>query len=351
MERVIDRLLFITILFAILFIMHFYSLGRLSSLFGINKKLGYYLVVIGLSLSLIISTIICRYSYNPLTKALYVVAAIWFGIQFILFATVLVYEVPRLFLNIKGTLGGTIIVSIVGILTVVSIINAQFIRIKEVEIPSFGKEMKAVLLSDIHIGTIWGKNHLQKIVDRTNALEPDVVFITGDLVSGGTVLIEDAFSPLGDLEAKTFFAHGNHERYEGIEEVEALLANNGIEVLADERADFEGIEIIGLSYSEDGDRIESVLGEIDISEDKPTVLLTHVPIDPKNDRIELILAGHTHAGQIFPFNFVVQWRYKFIEGLYTLGDTRLYVTPGTGTWGPPMRLGSRNEITLFKLRQ
>ena len=89
---------------------------------------------------------------------------------------------------------------------------------------------------------------------------------------------------------------------------------------------------------------------MDISEDKPTIMLTHAPMDPKNEKIELILAGHTHAGQIFPFHLVVRSRYKFIKGLHTSGKTRIYVTPGTNTWGPPMRIGSRNEITLLRLR-
>jgi predicted MPP superfamily phosphohydrolase len=350
MDRVIDRLFFISILFIILFLMHFYSFGRLASLFNIKKNAWYYLLLIMLSLSLVIATILCRVYFNPVTKILYIIAACWFGIQFILFSAILFYEIPRLLLPIKGTIGGTIIVAYVGIMTVASLINAQFIRVKEVEIPSFGKDLKAVLLSDMHIGTIWGRPLVQDVVDRTNALKPDVVFILGDLVSGGAALNEDDFAPLNDLEAKTFFINGNHERYEGAETMGRLLGNNGIEVLNNRKVDFGGIEIIGVDYIEDGDRVTSILDEVNISEDKPTVLLTHAPIDPKNENVELILAGHTHAGQIFPFHLVVRSRYKFIKGLYTSGNTKVYVTPGTSTWGPPMRIGSRNEITLLRLR-
>jgi len=350
MDRVIDRLFFISILFIILFSMHFYSFGRLASLFNIKKNAWFYVLLITLSLSLIIATILCRAYFNPVTKILYIIAACWFGIQFILFSAVLVYEIPRLFLPIKGVIGGTIIVAYVGIMTVASLINAQFVRVKEVEIPSFGKELNAVLLSDLHIGTIWGRSLVQDIVDRTNALKPDVVFITGDIVSGGAALNEDDYAPLSDLEAKTFFVNGNHERYEGVEIMDQLMGKNGIEVLNDKKVDFEGIEIIGIDYIEDGDRVASILDEMELSEDKPTVLLAHAPIDPENENVELILSGHTHAGQIFPFHLVVRSRYKFIKGLYTSGNTKIYVTPGTSTWGPPMRIGSRNEITLLKLR-
>ena len=350
MDRIVDRLFFISILFIILFLMHFYSFGRLASLFSIKKTAWFYLTLVILPSSLIFSTILCRFYFNTFTKTLYIVAACWFGIQFIFFSAVLFYEIPRLLFTIKGTLGGTIIVSYVAIMTVASIINAQFMRVKEVEIPSFGKDINAVLLSDMHIGTIWGRSLVQEIVDRTNALKPDVVFITGDLLSGGAELNEDDFTPLNDLEAKTFFVNGNHERYEGVETIERLLGDNGIEVLNDRKVEFEGIEIIGIDYIEDGDRVASLLDEMDLSENKPTIMLTHAPLDPKNEKVDLILSGHTHAGQVFPFHLVVRSRYKFIKGLYTSGNTQIYVTPGTNTWGPPMRIGSRNEITLLHLR-
>ncbi len=351
MERFIDRLIFISVFLAIIFLMHLYSFGRLSSLFGIRRNLWYYVTIALLASSLVLSTILCRVSYNFATRSLYLIAACWFGVQFILFAVVLFYEIPRLALRSGGRPAGIAIISCVTVLSLASMVNAHFIRIKEVEIPAFGKEAKAVLLSDIHIGTIWSGNHLRKIVDRTNSLKPDVVFMTGDLVSGGAVLREESLAPLRDLEAKTFFVHGNHEHYEGIEEIEKALLDVGIRVLNNERTDFEGIEIIGLDYPTGENHMETILKKMDISENKPTVLLSHAPADPKNDKVELVLAGHTHAGQIFPFNFVVRSRYKYIKGLYTLGPTRLYVTPGTGTWGPPMRLGSVNEITLLRLRQ
>jgi predicted MPP superfamily phosphohydrolase len=232
----------------------------------------------------------------------------------------------------------------------VSIINAQLIHTRTVEIPSFGKEMRAVLLSDIHVGTIWDSDRLQKIVEITNSLRPDVIFITGDIVSGGAILQEDTFASLSDLGAKTFFVHGNHEHYEGIEEVDKALYESGVRVLVDEKVEFGGIEIVGLGYDRNENHKISVLDKMHLSENKPSILLSHVPINPTNDAVNLILAGHTHAGQIFPFNFFIRLRHKYVRGKHTLGNSTLYVSPGTGTWGPPMRLGSRNEITLLLLK-
>jgi len=351
MERTImERIIFISVFLTIIFSMHLYSFLRLSSLFGLERKAWHYGVLFLLATSIIFATILSSFYTNPAAKILYMFAACWFGIQFLFFSAALIYEIPRLFIRGGGPTAGKAIVLIVALSTMASIINARFTRVKKVEIPSFGARLNAVQLSDLHIGTIWGKDYLQKIVDATNSLEPDVIFITGDIVSGAAVLRKEVFEPLADLEARSFFVNGNHEHYDGAEEIAGILTELGITVLCDEKAEFNGIEIVGVDYRENGERIASVLGDLALSNDTPTILLTHAPINPENERVELILAGHTHSGQIFPFNFIIWLRYKYINGLYALGNTSLYVSPGTNTWGPPMRLGSRNEITLLQLR-
>ncbi len=351
MERLAQRLMFISILLTVLFSMHFYSFLRLTSLFQINRRFWHYLLVVFLSLSLILATILCRYYFNVLTRAIYTVAACWFAIIFMLFFTILASEIIRILFKIDGFRTGVGVISLVTIASVAAIINAQFIHVKKVEIPDFGREAKAVLLSDMHVGTIWSKEYLRKVVEKTNALQPDVIFITGDIVSGGAVLTEDTLEPLKHLKAQAFFVYGNHEYYEGIELINRLINDNGITILNDEKVEFNGIDIIGLDYhrGENPSGLESFLNTMDISDERPTVLLSHAPLDPKNQKIDLVLAGHTHAGQVFPFGFFVRLRYPFIKGLHDLGNTKVYVTPGTGTWGPPMRLGSRNEITLLML--
>jgi predicted MPP superfamily phosphohydrolase len=282
-------------------------------------------------------------------RILYTIAACWFGTSFILFWVVVACDIVGLVFRVRGFHLGVAALGVTAMLAVASIINAQFIRVKTVDMPSFGKELRAVLLTDIHIGTVWSGEHLRKIVAMTNALQPDVVFITGDIVSGGTLLTPGLFAPLADIHAPAFFAYGNHEHYEGIEEVKKALDGTGVRILCDEKTDLNGIEIVGVDYRRRDGHTQSVLNELGVSRDKPTILMHHIPIDPQHEGVTLVLSGHTHNGQIVPFNFVVQLRYKFVHGLYTFGDTRLYVSPGTGTWGPPMRLGSMNEITLFKL--
>jgi hypothetical protein len=346
MDRtVMERVIFISVFFTIIFSMHLYSYMRLSSLMEIDRRPWHYVVVALLASSMIFSTILCSFSFNAATRALYAVSACWFGIQFLFFSAVFLYEVPRPFVRIDGSKAGMAIIVVVAILAVISIISAQFTRVKKVNLPSFGGKLNAVLLSDLHVGTIRGEKYLAEIVEMTNALEPDVVFITGDIVSGAAKLRKGVFEPLADLKAKTFFVNGNHEHYDGVEIVDKMLRDVGVTVLINETVEFNGIEVMGVDYRENEKDAAALLAEMEPSGDRPTILLSHAPIDPKDDRIGLVLSGHTHGGQIMPFYFIVKLRYKFMEGLYDLGGTSIYVTPGTSTWGPPMRLGTRNEIT------
>ena len=116
----------------------------------------------------------------------------------------------------------------------------------------------------------------------------------------------------------------------------------------------KGIQFVGIGYSDDKKLIKKKLGRLKIAKNKPSVLLYHVPLGmehAKKKGIDLQLSGHTHKGQVFPFNYLVMIEFRYLAGLYDIDGMKLYVSPGTGTWGPPMRLGSRNEITVLKLRK
>jgi predicted MPP superfamily phosphohydrolase len=146
---------------------------------------------------------------------------------------------------------------------------------------------------------------------------------------------------------------GNHERYEGIELVVDALKGTGVRVLRDEVVNTHGIQLVGVDDPGDFPRKNHVLARLNISDGKPSVLMQHTPgavKDAQGAGIDLMLSGHTHNGQIIPFNYIVKLFFPYIQGLYRIGEMHLYVSPGTGTWGPPMRLGSRSEITLLRLQ-
>jgi predicted MPP superfamily phosphohydrolase len=152
------------------------------------------------------------------------------------------------------------------------------------------------------------------------------------------------------LKAKTFFVTGNHESYLGIDNVEKVLSSTNVDFLEDRMAEYKGLQIIGMNFGESFNGPD--LSKVKFDSSKPSVLLYHSPSGVEESSkagISLQLSGHTHAGQIDPFNLILKLFYPAISGLHKFGNMYLYISPGTGTWGPPIRVGSLNEITVLNL--
>ncbi len=231
-------------------------------------------------------------------------------------------------------------------------INARRLVVKVVEIEA-PVEMNIVQLSDIHLGSD-GHAFLEHIVERTNTLSPDVVLLTGDLIDPHSGIGAAEIAPLNDLEAPVFFVTGNHEGYAGVEKVMDILGTTKVRPLRNEAVDFGDIQIIGIDDSGRRFQVADQLKRIEFDDSKYCVLMYHRPIGfeaATEQGVDLMLAGHTHNGQIAPFNLIVGLAFEHISGLYRHESSYLYVTTGTGTWGPRMRLGSSNEIVLLKLRK
>jgi predicted MPP superfamily phosphohydrolase len=221
-----------------------------------------------------------------------------------------------------------------------------------------------VQLSDMHVGATIGRAFVEDVVRRTNALEPDIVAITGDLVDGSVANLWQAVSPLAGLRARhgVFFVTGNHEYYSGVDEWMAALGKLNVRVLDNERVaigpdgggfDLAGVHDHGARRMPEGPRADmaKALGGRDPA--RACVLLAHQPKaieEAARFGVGLQLSGHTHGGQIWPFSYFVKLAQPYLAGLHRHGDTLIYVNPGTGYWGPPMRLGTRAEITRITLR-
>jgi predicted MPP superfamily phosphohydrolase len=309
-------------------------------------------VVLVCSISLIASSILRSHFDNIISKVFYIIAANWLGILWLLFSTLIVYEIIRLFIKINPTTAGIAILTIVGLTTIYAMINAQLVRVKELVIPS-SANLNIVQISDIHLGST-SERFLQKIIEKTNALKPDVVVITGDIADSYNERAVKTLQKLKNLRADAFFITGNHEMYAGSEKAVKALTQVNVKVLRNQLVDYNQIQIIGIDESTNLQNLGQILGQLNIDESKFCLLLSHRPIEPKilsDMKIDLALAGHGHGGQIFPFNYIVRFYQKYLSGLYKYGDSYLYVTTGTGTWGPRMRLGSRSEIVLVKVRK
>ena len=224
--------------------------------------------------------------------------------------------------------------------------------------------LRIVLLSDIHIGPTLDGRFIDRIVAQTNALKPDLVAITGDLVDGSVARIGDEVGRLSRLQSRygTFFSTGNHEFYSGAEAWMQHLRRAGVVVLANERqrvGDGGGmIEVVGI-HDLQGARFAKrfapdLAGAMAGADpEAATVLLSHQPRAIglcKGFDIDLQLAGHTHAGQIWPFGALTRLVQPYLQGLHQHDEaTQIYVSGGTGYWGPPMRVGAPPEVALITL--
>jgi predicted MPP superfamily phosphohydrolase len=249
-----------------------------------------------------------------------------------------------------------------GLVNVLRPVAVKQVQVAMSTLPAAANGFRIVQLTDVHVGPTIGKEFIEELVTRVNALEPDLVAITGDLVDGSVAELGPLVAPLAKLKAKegVYFVTGNHEYYSGVDEWIAFLGTLGVRVLRNERLPIRGAEGFDLAGIDDpsgtsygkghGPDLARALAGRDAS--RPLVLLAHQPkgIDlAERLGVDLQLSGHTHGGQLFPWNFVVKLVFPFLAGLYRQGRTQVYVSAGTGYWGPPMRVGTTAEITNIEL--
>lgn len=315
-------------------------------------------------------------------NALYTAAMVWLGIAFLLFVALVATDAMRLALWLGARrpadpdrrlflarLWGGAVAATAATAAGVALVEAGRIRVKEVQVPL--PRLPAALdgttivqITDVHIGPTLGRSFIEELVTKINALAPDVVAITGDLVDGSVEEIGEAVRPLGQLRARhgVYFVTGNHEYYAGAVPWVEFLNSIGVRVLRNERVrigtteasyDLAGVDDYssqGLAPGHGPDLAQALAGR---DPSRELVLLAHQPRaigEAANLGVGLQISGHTHGGQIWPWRYLVYLQQPFVSGLAREKDTWIYVSCGTGYWGPPMRLGAPAEITKVVLR-
>ena len=305
---------------------------------------------------------------NPIGKAVFIFGGIAISLFLFLLFSVAIIDLFNLIFKFTPQVRGYLSTGLTILLTIYSVWNANTIRIKEVTIPVKGltQEIRAVHITDVHLGNFRGKREVNKIVSKIKTLNPDVIFNTGDMFDSKAHFIEgkDVLAPFRTLDMPHYFVYGNHDEHVGVEEVIHRMKAANATVLLNEVTHFGELQLIGLNNMipdnntfdphaiDDSETIEETLNKLNIKADAPTIVLHHRP-DGVNymqrKGANLLLAGHTHAGQIFPFTIIAKLMFGYNRGLYNYEDMDIYVSEGVGTIFAPIRLGTRSAIAFIRL--
>ena len=243
-------------------------------------------------------------------------------------------------------------------------------RVERLTVPVVGlgaglSGLKVVQISDVHVGLTLDQRWLRRVVEQVNALKPDVVAVTGDMVDGTVEALRDEVTPLAELRAAlgVFYVTGNHEYYNGGAAWAAEVARLGFTALQNEHRvverDGARLVIAGVTDHDAGHIVPAHASRPDVAlagapVGVPRLLLAHQPrsalqVARQGVAVDLQLSGHTHGGQMFPFMFFVKLQQPVVRGLATIAGVRVYTHRGTGYWGPPLRLGPAPEIAELTL--
>jgi hypothetical protein len=242
-------------------------------------------------------------------------------------------------------------------------------EVKEVQIPMAALPedldgFKIVQVTDLHVSPTIRRPYVEKVVEIVNSLNADIFVLTGDLVDGTIHQLSEDVAPLKNIQSAqgNFFVTGNHEYYFGVIDWVTQIKRLGFSILLNEfrmiHRDQGSLLLAGVTDYRGGnflrthrsDPVKAVAGApaADVN-----ILLAHQPksiFDAARAGFDLQISGHTHGGQFFPWNFFVGLNQPFVSGLHKYKNTHIYVSRGTGYWGPPVRVGAPSEITLIKLR-
>jgi predicted MPP superfamily phosphohydrolase len=316
------------------------------------------------------------------TEALTWIGSVWLAFMLFFFISVLLLDIIRLFEyffhflpaawmdNYLTTKQITLLITIiiVSIIVTAGYINARNPRVKELflEINKSGhgrKELTISMASDIHLGTIIRKAKARELVRLLNAPKPDLILFAGDVVDEdlAPVIRDNLGEALCQLKAGIgiFAITGNHEYIGGAGPAVDYLEKHGIRMLRDTailvnkqfylvgREDRDKPRFSGKPRKE----LSEIMKDVDLS--YPVILMDHQPFNlgtAASLGADLQLSGHTHHGQIWPFNYITEAIYEVSWGYKKIGNTHIYVSSGFGTWGPPVRLGNRPEVVIIHLR-
>ncbi len=318
-----------------------------------------------LSISFIAGTLLVHFHEDFFSENLYIVSSVWLGLLwYLVLGTVLALVISWLSQTVGWRLEMRLItgllLAVAVCLSAYGVWNALQIRTSRVNpfvmgLPESWRGKKAVQISDLHLGVYHGRSFMERIVTLVNDEHPDLIFITGDLFDGAGQKLSHLADPIDQLEAPdgVYYITGNHETYISLEKSLEAVSKTKARILNDEVVAIEGVQVVGAMYPTAGMTrdLSAVLAKL--SRSQPSILLYHEPkveivAQAKQAGVNLMLSGHTHVGQLWPFGAITSALYRKLDrGLHREGDFSIYTSSGVGTWGPPMRIGNSPEVVVL----
>ena len=377
-----QQLLFFGIVFSIYGLINFYIIRRAIPVVPASYKSLFIISSIVVVVSFIAGRFLERVSVNFISGTLIWIGSFWIAFMFYFFLVLLTIDLLRLinliipffpeFIthNIEKTrrITALVVLILVAVTVVGGYINTRAIITKtyKFRIHKNAGELKSLnvaMASDIHLGTINGKLFLNKLVTEINKLNPDIILLAGDIIDEdlASVIKNNVGEELIKLKSKygVYAITGNHEYIGGAEEACRYLIAHGVNVLRDEEIKIDNsFYIVGRedrSIRQFAGKQRKELKDLLTGVDKsfPVILMDHQPFklnEALENEIDLQLSGHTHFGQLWPLNYIIEKIYELSWGYGINGNTHYYVSCGVGGWGPPVRTGSRPEIINFKIK-
>lgn len=333
-----------------------------------------------------LSYLIAKFFVSSLPPFLYDVlmwiGSFWFVYMFYFVLTILFVDILRLVnsytdffpevirnnYDLTKLVTGIIVIVLVSIPIFIGHLNTKNIKVRELNLSiskreSLWDELNIVFLSDLHLSVINDESFLEKVVDKVNALAPDIILFGGDIVDDKAWILDrkNIRPSLRKLKSKygIYTCTGNHEYINEVQSSVNWIKRFGIKVIQDEVIKIADIfYLVGRedrSINQFTNQKRKTLAEIINQTEKkfPIILLDHQPLnleEAQQNGIDLQLSGHTHHGQIFPANLITKMVYELSWGYLKKGSTHYYVSSGVGTWGPPVRIGSETEIINIKIK-
>ena len=360
---------FVAIIQTVLFLGHWFLFETWTAFFPApdgRPRVWLEVTLAMLSISFVVASLLAWRSFNLAVRVLYSAAAAWMGVLNFCFLAACscwaIWGAVRLAgFNPDRRLLAALIFGIALAISLYGLVNAAWTRVTRItaklpNLPASWRGRIAALVSDTHLGHVRGHRFLQRIVAMLNRLQPDVVLIAGDLYDGTVADLDKLASPLSKLSAPlgAYFVAGNHEEFSDHAKYLRAVNRAGVRVLNSEKVVVDGLQIVGIHYrdSVNDDHFRKTIRRAAIDRTRASILLTHAPDRVKiseEEGFSLQLSGHTHGGQLFPFTWITSRLYgKFVYGLQRLGNLMTYTSYGAGTWGPPLRVGTKPEIVLIQ---